>query len=225
MKTATFFQTYQRQSVDNKLAILKGDQPTDAKFEPHQGTPVSVIGTIRTGEEWANYLARTGSLGPLAYLAALSATANDPRLAAYIPDYSVAKESQPLAEQGRDQSGFVQQTAPQINATNKHGPSEKKPYSANPYSYTKYSATNLKSAFKKVYTGIEDEVKKLFSKIRSVYQSSRGIIRSRKLYWGRGITPVTENVVLLENYRKRNQQRQYNPPQSDNQDLEQRLAA
>lgn len=228
MKNARFWQTYERQSLDNKLAILKGDQPTATKFEPHQGTPVSVIGTIKTEEEWANYLARTGSLGPFAYLAALSATANDPRLAAYIPDYSVAKESQPLAEQGRDQSGFVQQTAPQTNAANKHGPAEKKPYSANPYSYTKYSATNPKSAFKKVYTGIEDEFKKLFRKIRSVYQSSSGVLRITKTSKGKNDYGDSANtgLISLDNYRVARNQRQYKAHTNvaDN-SLEERLSA
>lgn len=225
MEGARLLQAYKIRTLanlDNLPAILKGD-PQDVKFEPHQGRPVSVIGTIRTGEEWANYLARTGSFGPFAYLAALLAAANNSELAAYIPDYSVAKESQLLAEQGRDQSGFFQQTTPQINAANKHKPAEK-PYSANPYSYAPYSKAKmyLKSGIKKAYSGIEDEVKKLFGRIRSVYQSRMGVIRSRKTYEGQDNNPP-ENVISLDSYRRARQGVQYQQPNDSS--LEKRLAA
>lgn len=115
--------------------------------------------TIQTKEEFQFYLMLLGAYGGLGKLAAWSTIMRYPELAVYVGnEESVARqqEPKPIAELGRDRFGFVQQTAPQINATNNHGPAEKKPYSANPYSYTKYSATNLKSAFKKVYTGIED---------------------------------------------------------------------
>lgn len=212
------YQTLVRQHLDAQLKRLIGTAQTAS--EPYQ-RPVSESGTIRA-EDFFFYAAESGSRE--ARIALWIARASVPELTKYIPEYSVAKESMQLAEHGRDQSGFVQQTVPQINATNKHGPAEKKPYSTNPYSYTKYSATNLKSAFKKVYTGIEDEVKKLFSKIRSVYQSRLGVLKGRKTYEGQDSKP-SGNVISLDSYRVVRQGVQYQQPNDSSASLEKRLAA
>lgn len=213
-----YFQTLARQNLDRELKKQAGPTQNSA-FEPYQ-RPVPNIGTIRTDTEWALYAAESGSRE--AHIALWLLRSSKPELSIYIPEYNVAKESMLLAESQRDQSGFVHQTKPETTPL-KHKPQEKGHYKLNPYSYTPYSkAAYLKSASKKVYSGIEEEVKKLFGRIRSVYQSSSGVIRNRKRYEGKNEVPKND-VVSLDTYRQIAEKRKYIPPQATN--LEERVAA
>lgn len=164
--------------------------------------------TIQTPEELQFYLMLIGAYGREGKLAAWSTIMRYPELAVHVGrEDSVARqqEPKPIAELRRDQSGFVHQVLPQTN--NRESNSQNKPYKNNPYSYTPYSKAKiyLKSASKKMYSRIEEEVEKLFSRIRSVYQSASGVIRSRKQYEGKNEVRVIR----------------YNSPESN---LEERIA-
>ena len=212
MQKAIDYKILAKQYIDRQLNGLVGTA-RNTSIEPYK--PVKNTGTIRT-EDWAIYAAESGS-GEVR-MALWLARANNPELTKLMPEiYTIARHSRKLAEEDRDQSG-LQQT--KVNIPQNHEP-QKNGYKSNPYSYVPYSKGKiyLKSALKKVYSGIEEEVKKLFSKMRSIYQSSSGVIRDRKRYEGRN-EPTKDNVLSLDAYRKARERRAYNPPQGT---LEERL--
>lgn len=182
---------------------------------------------IQTSEEFQFYLMLMGAYGRLGKLAAWYTIMRYPELAIYVSnEESVARQqkAKPLAETSRDQSGFVEQIVPQINSTNSSF--EKESYRSKPYSYKGYSPkAYLKSTLEKgkgFYSGLSKKVREAFGKIRSIYQSASGVIRSRKHYEGRNEAP-RDNVVILDAYRQATEKIKYNLPQIDS--LEKRLAA
>ncbi|MEK6983361.1 MAG: hypothetical protein AABX33_02210 [Nanoarchaeota archaeon] len=222
MRSAQFFQDYRKQVLDKNLAKLRGNAAIPERFEPYKDAAISIVATVRTEAEFVNYLSRMGTFGQVAYMAALLAVTQRPELAAYIPDYSVAKESLKLAEQGRDQSGSVQHAVPQINM-DRQGTHPTHSYRKEPLSYQKYSLLiYLKSSAQKLYSPVESEVKKLFAGIRSVYQSSTGAFRARADYKGQH-NVLTHRGTSLDACKKAPQRRRYYP--DDTQNLEQLLKA
>jgi len=207
------------------IAAMMNKAAENIKFSSYQAQPheqIRMPATIKTADEFMLYLAKNRILGGDSYVIAILAASREPKLAIYLPDGGVEAKSLELAEQKRDQSGFVQQVSPQTSSGNKSELKNKK-YSANPYSYRKsfYSADYFKSAAKAIYRGIDKKVREAFGKIRSVYQSSSGVFRDKKIYDSKDA--AKGSVASLESYRTARNQRQYSLQHSDS-DLEERVA-
>lgn len=224
--TSREYQLIRQQELGRMINEMAKAMPYFAsQSEPHQGRTPLIPATIDTYEKLALYFARMGVFGDGAYADVLRFFSRNPKMAALLPDNRVATESLELVEQKRDESGFVHQTVPQLNVGNKNNKSEKKPYGADPYSYSKkpsYSADYMKSVLKVAYNGIEKMVRGAFGKIRSIYQSSSGVLRSKKTYEGKSVSSAKGNVVSLDKYRTARTKRHYGAPNSD-EDLEKRL--
>ena len=221
------FQYNKQQNLVRMLSELKQNMPsTKYQSEPYQGKTPFIPGTLKDYKELELHFAKMGAYGVGAYMTSVIAASNDPNLAIYLPDLSVETKSLELAEQKRDQSGFVQQIAPQLNGGNGNAPLNLKKYGANPYSYFRkstYPAVYLKSFSKGIYGGIDKKVREAFGKIRNVYQSRSGVFRDKKIYIGKDTPLAKDNVMSLDNYRVAVNQKRYTITMPS-QDLEERVA-
>lgn len=148
----------------------------------------------------------------------------NPELAVHVgSEDSVARQQQPkpIAELKRDQHVHEQQSVPQINNNGEGVLQEREPYKSNQYSYKVPKAAYIKPALKKIYNGIDEEVKKFFGRLRSVYQSSSGVLRNVKMYRGQDNVNPRGNVIMLDVYRAN--QKQYKLPHPPDENLEQKL--
>lgn len=208
MQRARNFQTLERYSLDAQLAKLTGN--TEGISEPYQRA-AKIPSTIRTDNEWLLYLAYMGVLGYSAKIAAWTSAAKESKLAVYVPsEANVVGEFQVLAEDGRDGSGGAHQANPQTDERNRasFGTS---PNNFNPYNYKGYSPNvYLKPALeraKSAYTGISKKVRETFGKIRSVYQSSAGVIKAISTYRGKSRDRAAEDPLV--NYLRSLAKRMY----------------
>lgn len=217
MNSSMNFQIIKQQDLSRMIDKLAKNVPNASHTEPYKGKALGSPATLDTYEKLNLHFARMGVGGDGAYAAVLLLISRNPELAIYLPEDSVARESKqtlPLAELSRDQSGFVQQTMPQTDFNN-NKPQERN-YKNNPYSYARYVKVGyFKSAAKAAYSRIEKEIRDAVTKIKGVYQSSRGFLRSGKNYRGQDNVP-SGNVILLDSYRR--------AKPTDSVDLEGRIA-
>ena len=213
------------QDMNRTIDRLNASSQQPANFEPYQ-RPAQIIGTISTLDELKMYQARMGMLGNDMYTLALRAAGEKPELAAYFPEYSVAKESLALAEESRDQSGSPSKQKTE-NPPNKRAAGAKNSYNESAYSYKGYaSKTDYFKNTKKIYAGLAETVKGAFKKIRSVYQSSSGVLGNKPDYAGRAVDSKTnEKIAALDFYRNKKQGIGRETPIGTDEDLETRLAA
>lgn len=222
IEMSKYSQDNNRQQLYRAIASIVQNSTFSHQSEPYQGKTPLMPATVKNPDELWLYFARNGVLGRDAYLVAVIATSQEPILTNYLPKYSVANEALELSERKRNDSGTAHQNVHDFRRNFLNRKSFKKePYRNEQYSHQKYASTSyLNSALRRGYTGIEEEVKKLFSRIRSIYQSASGMIRNRKRYAGRNETPMG-NVVSLDAYREVRERRNYISTQRT---LEQRVA-
>lgn len=178
-------------------------------------------GSLNTPEKLKLHLARMGAGGDGAYAALiLLATKSPDGLATYLPDDNYSRglqQSLPIPDFSRDQSRLGRDNS----QTNPNTGKQERKYHGNMYAYSKYARIgHLKSAAKAAYGKVESEIAKAIGKIKEVYQSSKGFLRT-KAYKGQD---VSSNVVSLGDYRAVRENMKYVAQKAPSATLEEKVA-
>ena len=217
------FRIIKQQDLGRMISRMEKAFPyATAQSEPHQGRTPLIPATIKTDEELQRYFAKLGVYGDGARADFYLILSSNPNLAAYHPDDGILDSPFGLIERRREELKTSQPIAQQNHVGNndKNG---KKSYGESPYSYNRkspYSAGYFKSAAKRLYNGIDKKVRETFGKIRSVYQSSSGVLKKRP-YDGKVYSK--DKLFSLNDYKTTKNQRLYSIPHPVL-DLEERVA-